>query len=462
MTAVRRQLRESAQDGRWAGFGEPVQRFMDDYEASTVPHVETNPHRDPREGLRRHPNGVVSSVHPRFDPMEGEREELFVQWLNAGHPGQGHGTATMRDLTRMADRHGVTMTLEPNRPPGHRGPGPDDAGLERWYGKHGFRMGEYGIMTRQARRLRESRADALIRQKLEEGTVSRVAFGERHYWRKPEETLAGRQLPDEAVTRWLPDSYTARARGAGFGTVSMVTKTGRGRRQKTASRPLMSTQRTAHPDGSYTEKTSMDGGLARAMGSGSPLYDRTRNAGIRRHPRGDVFSVVLSKGVLRSRIDGPPKEGWKQTFDKYGLGDLHQHLRSAGLGPHGPYQHDGEHDPLVALHYEGDPRPAIHVARLLSQEPGLSVEVEHHRKFESNDHMLKPTDRIEYHEVGTIDHNHDITPDGKVKYKHSIHALMDHAASTGQPHRCGTRHNVTGSRDVCGDTVACSNARSRA
>lgn len=295
-------------------------------------------------------------------------------------------------------------------------------------------------------------ADTLILQKLREGVVSRASFGERHYVRKPSETLAGRQIPDTDMQQWLPDSYGAQMR-TGSSAVNFVTKTGRGRGRKTTTTPMLTTQRTAHDDGSYTEKVSMGGPLSRALGSG-PLDHRTRSGGIRRHPTGDVFSVEMSRGLL-DKGDG---EDWKTILGKYGLGHMHEHLTSTGMGPRGPYKLDGEKATYAGFHYQDDPAPAMHVARILSKEPSLKVHVMHHRRFESKDTSLPDVDRVEHHEVGEIDYKRDPTPDGRVTYRHSVHAQLDHAKSTGNPHRCNTGHIQHG-RDVCSDISPCSAAR---
>lgn len=435
--AARRQLRESAGGSRWTGFGEPVQRFMADYEASTVPHVETNPHRDPHEGLRRHPNGVVSSVHPRMDPMEGERPELFVQWLNASHPGQGHGSATMRELTKLADRHRVTMTLEPNRPPGHRGPGPDDAGLERWYGKHGFRMGEYGIMTRHPRRLRESRADTLIRRKLDEGTVSRGAFGERHYWRKPGETMTANQLSDADVTTWMPDSHHASDRSTSGRSSSTVTLKTKGKRGRTTSTPMLQIQRTASGDGTYVEKQKAHAMLQRAD-------RRFSNTGAARMtPHSDEFTVELDRGVLDKTFHEP----WSKTFNKYGHGEVFNNARDEhGNTVKRKLASDDMQD-AVYLRYD-NPHSAVHMARTFAAEPGLKVRVRHDRHFSANG---APPDRNWPQHVGEIDYRHDPTPDGRFKYKRSFHATLEHAKATGQPHRCTDVRGVPGPARCTGE-----------
>lgn len=287
------------------------------------------------------------------------------------------------------------------------------------------------------RQVRTSRADQLIGSVLREGTVTRGAFGARHYWRKPSETLAANQISDADVTTWMPDSHHASDRSSSGRSSSTVTVKTRSKGGRTTSSPMLQISRTASGDGSYVEKQQAHAILQRAD-------RRFRNGGsTRMTPHSDEFTVELDRGVLKKTFHEP----WSKTFNKYGHAEVFNKARDEHGGTVDRKLASDDMQDAVYLRYD-NPHSAVHMARTFAAEPGLNVRVRHDRHFSADG---APPDRNWPQHVGEIDYNHDPTPDGHFKYKRAFHATLDHAKATGQPHRCADVRGVPGPARCTGE-----------
>lgn len=120
----------------------PTHRFMKDYYAETQP--------NPMErGSRVHGGGddfSLSEARPVGD-------RIHISWIQAIDHGKGQGKRALEHLTSLADKHGVHLTLHPERPKTMRGPGLSTKQLRDWYGRHGFKTerGAGGSMVRPPR-----------------------------------------------------------------------------------------------------------------------------------------------------------------------------------------------------------------------------------------------------------------------------------------------------------------------
>lgn len=75
-----------------------------------------------------------------------DRPEVALNWIKTSPWGHGIGERALRELTRLADQHGVVVKLTVD--------GADPDRLTRWYRRHGFE-GE-GVMVREPKRMQEA------------------------------------------------------------------------------------------------------------------------------------------------------------------------------------------------------------------------------------------------------------------------------------------------------------------
>jgi hypothetical protein len=113
-----------------------IDSFMKDYHANTEAHPF-----DRR--IRLHSNDVGTELS-RF----GDRVHMS-SIINFNDKGKGHASKTLRDVTSLADKHGVKLHLsvKPFKA-GSMGKDLNTKGLASWYGRHGFK-GSNSDMTRQ-------------------------------------------------------------------------------------------------------------------------------------------------------------------------------------------------------------------------------------------------------------------------------------------------------------------------
>lgn len=62
---------------------------------------------------------------------------VYISWLSAGEKGSGAGSATLEDLTKLADERSVFLELDVGVGPKRKG-GTPLSRLRRFYARHGF------------------------------------------------------------------------------------------------------------------------------------------------------------------------------------------------------------------------------------------------------------------------------------------------------------------------------------
>lgn len=260
------------------------------------------------------------------------------------------------------------------------------------------------------------RAPGRRRKKKGGGQVATMQIASKHLVRNPSETLAGNQLPAEDLLRYLPDSYPAQQVGGQTG-VKMVTQNTRTGRRK--EKPLTSTIRRGTGTGSFIQSGYVDPDIGKSLGI-------VGHGDVERYPKGDRFTVTLAHPeslAYTPKEERGGRQPWRDILTKVGLPHFHPLLDTMG-------DKDDRSD-FVNLHFD-DPHSAIASANLLDDAGVVrKVRVTHDRKF------LPAPDGQEWHEVGKIDHwAGSDRENNMVTYSHSLHAVLDHAAEVGRPHRC--------------------------
>jgi len=128
-----KQFLQESETHKIGGNAAALDEFMRDYHNNTAPHPFTN-------RMRVHNNAVMLEV----SKWDGK---IHISSIMTAMPkNQGHGTAALRFLTDLADKHQVTLhgTVVPIKNAGSReGRNLNKRELLAWYKKHGFTV-KYG------------------------------------------------------------------------------------------------------------------------------------------------------------------------------------------------------------------------------------------------------------------------------------------------------------------------------
>lgn len=124
------------------GAGTPTEAFLDALWATTAPHPFMR-------GQRIYDDKAVVEVRPDVDNRDRQVHIKDIMALEAGER-RGQGRDALVFLLKLADEHGVTLTLHPKAYA--KGPGserfPKTPALKAWYAHYGFKP-KRGEMIRQ-------------------------------------------------------------------------------------------------------------------------------------------------------------------------------------------------------------------------------------------------------------------------------------------------------------------------